>query len=60
MQLERTETIYGIRAVLEAIEANQSINKIFVQKGLKGELFSTKKWFEPILCTCRKVEPPYP
>lgn len=39
MQLERTETIYGIRAVLEAIEANQSINKIFVQKGLKGELF---------------------
>ncbi|MCK0160644.1 23S rRNA (guanosine(2251)-2'-O)-methyltransferase RlmB [Allomuricauda sp. F6463D] len=31
--------IYGIRAVMEAINANQPINKIFVQKGLKGELF---------------------
>lgn len=31
--------IYGIRAVMEAINAEQPINKIFVQKGLKGELF---------------------
>ncbi|MDC6366570.1 MULTISPECIES: 23S rRNA (guanosine(2251)-2'-O)-methyltransferase RlmB [Flavobacteriaceae] len=34
-----SEQIYGIRAVLEAIDANQPINKIFLQKGLKGELF---------------------
>lgn len=37
--LEKKETVYGIRAVLEAINANQPINKIFVQKGLKGELY---------------------
>jgi 23S rRNA (guanosine2251-2'-O)-methyltransferase len=30
--------IYGIRAVMEAINAGQPINKIFIQKGLKGEL----------------------
>ena len=34
-----SEQIYGIRAILEAIEAEQPINKIFLQKGLKGELF---------------------
>ena len=31
--------IYGIRAIMEAIEAEQPINKIFLQKGLGGELF---------------------
>ncbi|WP_318311986.1 23S rRNA (guanosine(2251)-2'-O)-methyltransferase RlmB [Flagellimonas crocea] len=31
--------IYGIRAVIEAIHANQPINKIFIQKGLQGDLF---------------------
>lgn len=31
--------IYGIRAILEAIASNQPINKVFLQKGLKGELF---------------------
>ncbi|MEX0314555.1 MAG: 23S rRNA (guanosine(2251)-2'-O)-methyltransferase RlmB [Allomuricauda sp.] len=31
--------IYGIRAILEAIDAEQPINKIFLQKGLGGELF---------------------
>ncbi|MCL6272433.1 23S rRNA (guanosine(2251)-2'-O)-methyltransferase RlmB [Muricauda sp. 2012CJ35-5] len=31
--------IYGIRAILEAIEADQPINKVFLQKGLAGELF---------------------
>jgi len=31
--------IYGIRAILEAIGAEQPINKIFLQKGLSGELF---------------------
>ncbi|WP_299486400.1 23S rRNA (guanosine(2251)-2'-O)-methyltransferase RlmB [uncultured Allomuricauda sp.] len=33
--------IYGIRAILEAIEAEQPINKIFLQKGLGGELFKS-------------------
>lgn len=31
--------IYGIRAVIEAIQANQPINKVYLQKGLKGDLF---------------------
>ncbi|MGX1929847.1 23S rRNA (guanosine(2251)-2'-O)-methyltransferase RlmB [Flagellimonas sp. 2504JD4-2] len=31
--------IYGIRAILQAIEAEQPINKIFLQKGLSGELY---------------------
>ena len=31
--------LYGIRAVLEAIEANKSLEKIFLQKGLKGDLY---------------------
>lgn len=31
--------IYGIRAVIEAIKAAKTIDKVFVQKGLKGELF---------------------
>lgn len=31
--------IYGLRAVIEAINADQPINKIFLQKGLNGELF---------------------
>ena len=31
--------IYGLRAVLEAIQANQPINKIYLQKGLQGDLF---------------------
>lgn len=34
-----SDQIYGIRAVLEALGANQPINRIYLQKGLKGELF---------------------
>lgn len=37
--MEKTTQIYGIRAVIEAINANEPIDKIFVQKGLKGDLF---------------------
>lgn len=37
--MENDQHIYGMRAVLEAIKAEQPINKIFLQKGLKGELF---------------------
>ena len=37
--MEKSEdTIYGIRAVLEAINTGESINKVFVQKGLTGAL----------------------
>jgi len=32
--------IFGLRPVIEAIEAGKTIDKIFVQKGLQGEIFS--------------------
>ena len=35
-----TETkIFGIRTVIEAIKSGKTVDKVFVQKGLKGELF---------------------
>lgn len=37
--MRAAQTIYGIRAILEAIEAEQSINKVYLQKGLQGDLF---------------------
>lgn len=37
--IKMSSQIYGIRAVMEAINANQPINKIFIQKGLKGDLY---------------------
>src|SRR5690606_14468752 len=36
--MENTGQIYGIRAVMEAIKANEPIDKVFIQKGLKGDL----------------------
>ncbi len=32
-------TVFGLRPVIEAIESDSSINKIYVQKGLRGSLF---------------------
>lgn len=32
-------TIFGIRAIMEAIESGSSINKVYLQKGLRGDLF---------------------
>lgn len=37
--MEKQQQIYGIRAIIEAINANEAIDKVFMQKGLKGELF---------------------
>ncbi|WP_181858144.1 23S rRNA (guanosine(2251)-2'-O)-methyltransferase RlmB [Polaribacter sp. WD7] len=31
--------IFGIRAIIEAIESGSTINKIYIQKGLRGDLF---------------------
>jgi len=36
--MKNTEQIYGIRAVIEAIKSNEPIDKVFIQKGLKGDL----------------------
>ncbi|OIQ28103.1 MAG: 23S rRNA (guanosine(2251)-2'-O)-methyltransferase RlmB [Bacteroidetes bacterium MedPE-SWsnd-G2] len=38
--MEKETRIYGIRAVIEAIKAGENVDKIFLQKGLKGDLFS--------------------
>lgn len=38
--MEKSEYIFGIRAVAEAIEAGKDIDKILVSKDLKGELIS--------------------
>ncbi len=36
--MKKEEIIYGIRAVIEAISAGKSINKVLIQKGLRGDL----------------------
>ncbi|MFD2823090.1 23S rRNA (guanosine(2251)-2'-O)-methyltransferase RlmB [Lacinutrix iliipiscaria] len=36
--MENSTQIFGIRAVIEAINAKKAIDKVFVQKGLRGEL----------------------
>ncbi|WP_435137404.1 23S rRNA (guanosine(2251)-2'-O)-methyltransferase RlmB [Formosa sp. A9] len=35
--MEKDTQIFGIRAVIEAIQSGENIDKVFVQKGLKGE-----------------------
>ena len=37
--MEKSTQIFGIRAIIEAINANESIDKLFLQKGLSGDLF---------------------
>ncbi len=37
--MEQETKIYGLRTVIEAIKANKTIDKVFIQKGLRGELF---------------------
>ncbi len=37
--MQKDTTIYGIRAIIESIKSGENIDKIFLQKGLKGELF---------------------
>ena len=36
--MQNKTQIYGIRAVIEAINAGEPIDKVFIQKGLKGDL----------------------
>ncbi len=38
--MQKETKLYGLRAILEAIEADKSIDKIFLQKGLRSELFA--------------------
>ncbi|MDR2928673.1 MAG: 23S rRNA (guanosine(2251)-2'-O)-methyltransferase RlmB [Cytophagaceae bacterium] len=38
--MTKENTIYGIRAIIEAIDSGKSIEKIYVKHGLLGELFN--------------------
>jgi len=38
--MKEATQIYGLRAIMEAINAEKNIDKVFLQKGLKGELFN--------------------
>ena len=37
--IKETTNIFGIRAIIEAIDSGSTINKVYLQKGLRGELF---------------------
>ena len=37
--MQKETKIFGIRAIIEAINSGKTVDKVFVQKGLKGELF---------------------
>lgn len=37
--MEHNTKIFGIRAVIEAINSGKTIDKVFLQKGLRGDLF---------------------
>ncbi len=38
--MKETSNIFGIRAIIEAINAGQTMEKVYIQKGLSGHLFS--------------------
>ena len=38
--MQETSNIFGIRTIIEAINAGQSLEKVYIQKGLSGHLFS--------------------
>lgn len=37
--ITETTNIFGIRAIIEAIESGSTINKVYLQKGLRGNLY---------------------
>ena len=40
MNKEDLKYIFGIRAIIEAIESGKTIDKLFIQKGLHNDLFA--------------------
>lgn len=36
--MQKTDQIYGIRAIIEAINSDRPVDKVFIQRGLKGDL----------------------
>ena len=64
--MEKNEMIFGIRAVIEAVEAGKEIDKILIKKDLQGDLakrtfrFDKRSWIFRPACTGRTIEPDYP
>src|SRR5690606_2182823 len=38
--MENSTQIFGLRAIMEAIHSGKTIEKVFLQKGLKGDLYN--------------------
>jgi 23S rRNA (guanosine2251-2'-O)-methyltransferase len=38
--MQNETQIFGIRAIIEAVNSGKTIDKVFLQKGLRGELFT--------------------
>ena len=45
--LEKNEMIFGVRAVIEAIQAGREIDKVLVKKDIQSELLSLIHISEP-------------
>ena len=53
--MENSTQIFGIRAVIEAINAKKAIDKVFIQKGLKIPVIGvggvkTAKYINKVIC----------
>jgi 23S rRNA (guanosine2251-2'-O)-methyltransferase len=59
---ERTDIIYGIHSVIEAIKADRELNKILIQKGIQKEVFNdlraalTGKHFQLQFVPAQKID----
>lgn len=40
-KMQEKTLVFGLRAIIEAINSEQTIEKVYIQKGLKGQLFTT-------------------
>ena len=50
--LEKNEMIFGVRAVIEAIQAGREIDKVLVKKDIQSEL--SKELFKIGRASCRE------
>ena len=39
--MEKEHLIFGIRAIIEAIQSGAAVDKVFIQKEISGELMMT-------------------
>ena len=61
--MEKENQIFGIRAIIEAINAKKEIDKVFIQSDAQSELMQElqklmkKKQHQFFVCSCRKTKP---